>query len=431
MDEQPRPQHGEVTAPQVYGQSVPELMKPPGRTSYKIIRAMRVHPTIAMARALSVAPILAATWSVEPTDDAPEGAEELITDTFIPVRELLLESAMYGGIDFGWAPFEKVFGIDRDGREVIIKLKPLLHDMTDILVDVQTGSFAGFKQTTVRGPIVLPLENALLVSFRVEGTQWHGAALMENAKLAYDSWIEANTSAGVYDKKIAGSHFVVYYPLGVSTDKTGKQVPNHELAKLMIAGLEGSGSIAVPNVVSAQLDDLNEQSAGGWRIEILEDRGGRQPTFVNRLSYLDKMFVRGFLLPERAVLEGQFGTKAEAGKHADMALTNMDLQHKYVTRMANWHAVDQTLALNYGEETRGSVKLVAAPLADDKQAMLKDIYTEIIKNPAGFAEEYDWVDTAAVREQLGIPSLEKPEDKEKATPDAPEKIPDEGYPEGT
>ena len=381
-----------ATAGNLFGQS-------PLPASFETYRRMRKHPTIALARALSIAPIVAADWSIEKRDDdVPDEWVDFIKEQLFPIREPLVQDALEGGTDFGHQPWEKVFAATDDGLIGLHKLKPLLHDITEILVDKGSGAFEGFKQKDV----TVPLENSLLIPFRVEGTDWHGQPLLENARNAWNDWHASNDGARKYDEKVAGSHFVVHYPRGESEDQLGNLFPNHVLAKQMLDSLEASGSIAVPADLAAHAKDLADAQPA-WRIEILSDSGARQGSFGERLDYLDAQMARAMLIPERSVLQGQHGTQAEAGEHIDLALTHADLQHRHVTRLTNWHVVDQLLSINYGPSARGTVFLIAAPIRDAKLTFLREVYTAFLANPSGFLEEFGLIDTEALKALLGIP----------------------------
>jgi hypothetical protein len=398
---------GEKTNAQViiaaHGDVLGGALLPASNATY---RKMRKHPTIALARALSIAPIVAADWSVEKRDDdTPDGWVDFISNQLLPIREPLVDSAMEGGTDFGWQPWEKVFDTDSDGLIVLRKLKPLLQDITEILVDRVTGAFEGFRQREAGGfgqAVTLPLENSLLIPFRVEGTDWYGEPLLENARNAWNDWHASNKGARKYDEKVAGSHFVVYYPLGQTEDGTGTLVDNCTLARRILDSLEASGSIAMPATVAAHVEDLAGDNPA-WRIEILADGSARQYSFGARLDYLDAQMARAMLIPERSVLQGQHGTQAEAGEHIDLALTHADLTHRHITRMVNWHVVDQLLSINYGQDARGAVRLVAAPIRDAKLSFLREVYVAFLANPSGFLEEYGLVDSEALKGALGIP----------------------------
>jgi len=367
--------------------------------SYDTYRKMRKHPTIALARALSIAPIVAAEWSVEADKDVPDGIVDFLQEQLVTIREPLMETALLGGIDFGHQGFEKVFAFV-GGMIALRKLKPLLQDLTEILV-TKTGTFDGLKQKTV----TLPVESCLLIPFRVEGTDWYGTPLLENARETWGDWQDANKGAARYDRKVAGAHWVVRYPNGKSRDAVGSERDNSEIAEEILRTLEASGSIALVDEVQSFVDSMGAAKSQ-WQIELLEDHGGRQPTFVDRLKYLDSLLARAILIPERSVLEGQYGTKAEAGEQIDLALTQADLMHRHITRLVNWHAVDQLLALNWGDGMRGKARLVAAPIRDAKLQYVKEVYTAFLADPNGFLDESGQIDTDAIKDLLGIPKAD-------------------------
>lgn len=397
----------EITGTQLVASSGSNELSKSLPKSYATYRTMRTDPTLAMARALSAAPVIAGEWSVEADDDVDKERVSFVQSQLMPLRELIVEPAMLGGIDFGWQGFEKVFAYsEKEGRIIIRKVKPLLHDLTKILIDKDTGVFAGFSQVTPDGrDVLLPLDNSLLISFRVEGTQWHGQSLMENARDTYTRWNETNDVAARYDRKVAGANYVIHYPLGTSKDADGNLTDNAELAKALLAALEGTGNIIIPNVMSAHIENLNKEALDkfGWKIELLSDGVPKQYAFVPRLRFLDIQKVRALLFPERAILEGQFGTKAEAAEHGDVALTQMEITGRLITRYVNWYLVDQLLAVNFGNDARGTVRLVSAPLSDVDRQYQKDVYDKILTNQAGFLGEYQNIDTDALKDGLKIP----------------------------
>ena len=114
-----------------------------------------------------------------------------------------------------------------------------------------------------------------------------------------------------------------------------------------------------------------------WHVELLEDGGAKQTAFIDRLKYLDTLKVRGLLLPERAILEGQFGTKAEAGEHGDMMVTNMEMIDKAIVSVVNEQIVNQLVALNFGPEMVGKIRLVALPLIDSQIDFLRELYKKV------------------------------------------------------
>jgi hypothetical protein len=347
-----------------------------------------------------VAPVLAAPWSVEAEIGAPDGAQGFISEVMTPFRLHILRTAFYGNIDYGWQSYEKIFSFRKsDGRIVLRKLKPLLQDLTDILVEEKNGAFKGLQQDP---DVTLRLQESFLVALDVEGTDWYGQPLMENVRASHDEWNSVNESAGRYDKKLAGSHWVVHYPLGVG-ELNGATVDNYEIAKSIIANLEASGAIAIPRRLEDTVDDLNKDSPDAWKIEILSDSTSQQSSYVDRMAYLDALKVRGLGLPERSVLEGQSGTKAEAEAHANFAITNMELRHQMCVQAVNWHIVNQLLRLNYGREAENKVYIQPAPITDNALEYLRSLYLKFIEKEQGFFTEFAEVDREALKDRLGVP----------------------------
>lgn len=367
-------------------------------TFYKDIRDLRKDPTIALARMLVTAPVLASQWSIESEENAPEGAQDFIAEVMQPFRTHILRTGYYGCLDFGWQPYEKVFEIDSQGRFILKKLKPLLQDITDILIDPANGALVGIKQDELK----MPIEECLVFYFNVEGTNWYGESTLWNAKATQDKWNKVDTAATRYDTKIAGSHWVIHYPIGSSL-VDGVETDNFTVAKNILAQLEASGSIVVPRKITDIVDDLNKDAPDAWVIELKGDEGKGATPFVERMKYLDALKVRSLGLPERAVLEGQFGTKAEAEAHADFAITNIELNHLMLVQLVNWHLVNQLLVMNYGASAVNTVYIQPTPLTDLALSYLKTVYDRVLADPTGFMNELATMDLEALKDKLGIP----------------------------
>ncbi len=377
--------------------------------TYDTIRTIIKQPTVALARALIAAPVVAAQWRYETDDEVQDDRLRFIQDQLDPIREIIVQQAMDARIDYGWIGFEKIFETrpweDRE-RIMIKRLKPLLHDLTYIDVREDTGAFAGFSQVAyakMATTVELELPYCLLMSFGVEGTNWYGRGLVENVRRIYNSWEDSNEGAERYDLKMAGNHWIVHYPTGTSL-VDGVETDNKTVATTVANALEASGTVVVPRKVAAQITDLNQQQKdiAQWEIE-LKEHSGQSSDFIERMSYCDKLLVRGLLSPERSILEGQFGTKAEAGVHTSLALTQRELEHRAIVRFINWYLVDQLLALNFGEEARGTVRVVAAPLSDERAEFFRAVYLAAMGHPTESPAAVDALDMDGLMDSLELP----------------------------
>lgn len=372
---------------------------------YRKVRAMRLDPTIALGRLIAIAPLMLSEWSVEKKDDAPDGAQDLISEIFLPLRSHIIQTGYYGRMDFGWQGYEKVIDYV-DGADRLIKLKPLLPDTTDILIETATGAFAGFAYCDIwKNQYSLDSAKCLLLNQNVEGANLYGQGFMACAEMPYDKWLQVEDAANRYDRKMAGAHWVIGYPLG-NSEINGKTVDNFDVARHIGEALKASSTTVIPTTLSARIDSLNENSQTGeelWYIKLLADSGG-QTTFIERQKYFDALKVRALGLPERSVLEGQFGTKAESEIHGDWAIMGAMVSHSDILQTVNWHAVNQVLNLNYGPDAENTVYLKPTPLMDADKEFLQDLYKTILASSIG-AAEIPTIDLEAYKQKLGIPIL--------------------------
>jgi len=367
------------------------------RGTYAQLRAVRKDPTVSLARGLLVSCIQAGSWNIEADEDVRDDVREFI-EHILPLRDKFLYNCItFGRVDYGWIGFEKIFNLDGD-RIVIKELKPLLHDITTILVTEQ-GRFNGYRQNPLTGSSFdVEVEKCLHVAFDVEAGNLYGYPLLENVRLIEDMWNESNDGAKRYDKKLAGSHWVIKYPPGTGT-VDGESKDNGEIAALLLAALESSGSVSIPTTTATVLQELiNAEVANlyAWQVDFLEDSGHKQTDFIDRLKYLDTLKVRGLLLPERAILEGQFGTRAESAVQGDWAILNMEAIDKAMASMFNEQVINQLVELNFGIETVGKIRLVALPLVDTQIEFIRKIY-EKANDPA--------LDVTVLRDKLDLPGL--------------------------
>ncbi len=343
------------------------------------LRVVKNDPTVSLARRLLVSAVQAGSWNIEGEEDVPEEMIEFMEHVLKLRDGYIYNSIAFGQVDYGWMGFEKIFKVDENSRIIIDSLKPLLHDITTILVTEQ-GKFNGYRQRPLTGMAVdVKVQKCLHTQFAVEAGNLYGVPLLEAIRATSDSWFECNAGAKRYDNKVAGSHWVIYYPPGTSVID-GVSTDNGEVAGLVLAAMQSSGSVAVPTTSVTVLQEiLNKPIADlyAWRVELVDDKAGKQSSFADRLNYLDKQKVRGLGLPERAILEGSFGTKAEAGEHGNWALLNLEATDKNLVVMFNEQVIDQLVELNFGSQWVDKIKLIALPLVDTQVEFLRKLYLDI------------------------------------------------------
>lgn len=355
------------------------------RGTYRTYRKMRADPTIALARAVVMGPIVASSWSFEADDGVPEPRLAFIRDQVEPHRRAFVRQALAGMIDFGWQGWEKVYAIEAAAgdtpRLVLRTLKPLLHDITRIEVDKDTGAFRGFKQEDV----TVPPASTVLITHEQEGDNYYGRARLENVRKPWWWWEVENEAATEYGRKIAGVKIIIHYPPGTSVNKDGVEEPNYRIARRLANSIVANSAVCVPNEYNSHADDraADKPEKRRWIVDLLEDKGGRQPDFANRLRYLDALKFRGLHRSERVAMEGQYGTKAESGEHAAIGATDGELLSEAIAAAFNAQVIDPTLALNFGPEAVGTVRVTPSPLEDNKAAVALDLIREWAKSPDG------------------------------------------------
>lgn len=392
---------------------------------------MKLDPTIALLRQLFIAPILVAGWSVDADDDAPDEMVDFVQDELLKVRVELLRVAGLGCLDWGWAPFEKVFRKRDDGRYGIKKLKPLLQSMTEIEIDMDTGAFVGLRQ----GDKLLTREESLLFYFDVEGTNWYGNAPMRALEKPFAQSEKINVQSDKFNNRIAASHWVIFYPPG-TTVVDGQDMDNYDLATSIMQKLLATGSAVLPATVKTFMDSLDDAATGSsdayeWKIELLSagDTSGGS-TYIEQQKYYNTLKARGIGFPERSVFEGQHGTKAEAGEHGDQASMGLGLRLNELTGIVTKHLVRQLLEANWGPKSRDMVKLKSNPLRDAEKEFLLGIYDKLIGNVDVLLQEYDNMDLMQLREKIGLPMKDEAEqdnllDREDDKDDDPLPTPDD------
>ena len=393
---------------------------PPG--TYETYRKMRNHPTIALARIISTVPIRVAAWSIEAKDEVPEDRIDFIRDQVDSFWPGLIKNIPYS-LDYGFQSFEKVWDI-YDGKFVYRKLKPLLPDYTEVRVDKDTGEFAGLKQHDVElGP-----EKVFWFTYDGEADGFYGRARHENVRTnAWQPWLDTADQMAQYGAKTAGVIPIVEYPVGMSKDASGAETSNFDLAKKVINSLCSAKGIAMPNAFKTYAEDLAAKGISlkdmqAWTITFLETKGQHGTDFVNMLKYYDSLLMRGWLVPERAAIEGTFGTKAEAETHGDLAMSVAMLLYEDILRSVNWYLINPLLRYNFGQEAENSIFLSRSGMSPDEKTYLRDLLGKTLTNPANIDLMIKWLDIDAMLDAIGLPKSEEiiNTDEDRVTPDTTE-----------
>lgn len=374
--------------------------------TYATYELISGHPTASFVIAAAHAAILSAGWSTEADERATPEMTKAVADAFNPHRTTLL-GELLRATEFGKRAIEMVWQ-EAGGYLTIDKFKSLNPDdaFTTIEVSPDTGCYAGLRQ----GRIFIPAVNTLLYSYgKRHEHDYHGRSRHENIReLAWWPWLQTLESGNRLDQKISGIIPIVHYPSGDGEDANGSPVSNYSLSLGVIANIGRGRGVSLPNLTGAADDpraaaELAKKSL--WDVDFY-DAGNiatAQSGIIEKLRYLDSLIVRGWLMPERAIIEGQFGTKAEAESHGDVAIQIAELLYGNIVACINRHAVRRFLALNFGEQCRDWVRLVPTALADDQKAFFRQLYNNLLANPSVGDLVIAMTDTDAVMDEAGVP----------------------------
>lgn len=381
------------------------------RLNWFAYRKLLRDPTVALARCIMVAPMTLAKISVAFEANAPRDAEDLVEKEILTKKETVLKYGLEGCIDFGWIAFENCYRYDDATRRVrLAKMKPLLHQITYLRANPYTGDFAGIMQDNIITGyrIYLPKTKVQLFNIDQYGSDWYGNSILDNALRPAQSWDTVEKLSIDYMRKIAGAHWLIWYPVGFTTIN-GVDVDNSVTANEILKQLEANGAIAMPQDIEQYRNVIDSGTDKLWKIENVSDSGATSAAYLEILRYYDVQKVRAMMLPERMILEGEFGTKAEAVAHAEAAVAAMEMRLRGIIRQWNEQTVFQLLSLNYGRAYAECARLECAPITKDDSEFLKQIFSNLMQNPElGYAVAQG-IDCDQIAKQLAIPQSENQE----------------------
>ena len=375
---------------------------------YETYRLMNRDPTLALARAMAKLPIQGASHSFEADDDVPDNVVELVQKTVDTLWVDIVDTLLWA-LEYGWKSGELIWENRPEGL-VPVRLKPLRVDDTVILVDAQHGSYLGVRQ----GKADLRFGKSLYYANEVEDQDYYGVSRHENVrKLVWGPWQDLMKRLHTYFEKGAGVIPIVRYPLGVGKDQTGANGDNQKRAIEIIRQLSSAKGICHPTEISQTMLDAAIRGGGkladlsAWAVEFLEAKAGHGAEFGDAARYYDSLKMRGWLVPERAGIEGQNGTKAEAEAHGDVGVGVAEQTHAGICRATNRQVIDPILIYNFGPQMKGKVRIVPAPLVDDSKTLVREIVKQLLTNPAALEAASQIADVDGMLDMTGVPKGEQ------------------------
>ncbi len=389
---------------------IPGFREPEKKQDYKLYREISSHPTVALVMEIVKSPIISNEWAWHVKDGTPDEWLQTVKEMLDGMRHQAINDGLRG-LEFGWAGFEKVWK-EEDGSLVLQRLKPLIPEHTEILVD-RGGNFRGLKNGVAgRDTIELFDSKAWLYTHNAEFGNLYGRSRHENIRNDYDRSLQIADRLAQYLKKIAGLVVQLHYPDGTSKDVAGADRPNDFIAQQILDAVSQGKSVRLPNLFASMADQepLKAAELAGksqWVLSALDIGGSDHSTgLLAALEYIDKRLVRGWLRPERSAIEGQHGTMAEASAHTDTGMTDSELVDQDFASQFNRGVVDDVLAMNFGEQARGAVFAVPSPITDGTAANKMSLLKQMLSDKATSASVAGKIDVDEILKDLDIPMVQ-------------------------
>jgi hypothetical protein len=372
--------------------------------TYQTYRQISAHPTNALVRGIVAAPIVANTWRFKKCrQGVPDEWLEFAQQVLLPLRQGLVRDALRA-LEFGWMGFEKIWQI-QNGRRVLRRLKPLLWDCTDILVDDHGNPGGLLNRPPGKPPVVLAGGKYFLYTYDGEAANPYGRSRHENIRQAWSESEQIRQRLAQYMKKVSGIVVQLHYPEGTSRDAAGAERPNQWLGQQVLDAVSSGRSVMFPNGFASANDPRMAYELAGkspWQLSTLEAQGAdHAPGMKIVLEYYDALIFRGWLRPERAGLESRHGSKADAQTHTDTGTLDCELIDRDIADAVTRDVVDDLLVLNFGQRARGAVAIDPSPIETDSLGILRDILTALLARGSG--EVTSKIDAAALLDQLAVP----------------------------
>lgn len=375
----------------------------------EVWREMRKNPTIALARMVATAPLRKMKFGINSKKGIDQARQDLIKDAIEDIRVPLIRNMLYG-VEYGHKPFEIVWSM-KEGWFVFKKIKPLAVDKTNPIIDKATGQFMGIEQ---EGVMLDPLYS-FWYTHEQEDDDYNGTSRYQNVEQVFMTWEEVMKKMLQYLGKVSPIVPLIQFPVGRSKDRSGRTVENYKLAEALMRKLEDGAGIIMPNgfvEYARQLLDkgVSPEYLKAWSIEFLQGGAGHGGEYIEIMRHLESLMARGMYVPERAISEGQYGTKAEAGIHADLMFYMMEDLASEIARYINWYLVDKLLLVNYGPGQEGTVWVEPEAIVDEEKEIIKGINAEIFKDKTMYER---WLDVDMMLEKGGLPKTKETVDLEK------------------
>ena len=359
-------------------------------------KKMRYHPMIAMGLNFTTLGLTEVPRTVVCSDEEVG----VITDRMLDRiwKQLLrdaFECLIYGfkPMEIRYEPGALRYKLTPDDTEektftgiLLRQPKALDPEYIRILVE-EDGSLRGFKQDYSTQPVLVEDRKCLIFINNLESGNYYGTSALE---MVYSSWYISSINMQFHtrwlERKGTGL-FVGRYPVG----KDDQGVDNSETMNDILDAIMEGTTVALPS-------GADEHGNPFWDIFLL-DSTDKTDSFIGFHEYLDKMILRGLIIPERALTQGEIGARASVEAFADTFTDRrqdiLNVAVDYISR----YLVKNFVELNFGSGIEISV---SAGRIDDKSKQNAYTLIEKLVEQGRVELDHKWL-----VEKTGIPITEK------------------------
>jgi hypothetical protein len=218
-----------------------------------------------------------------------------------------------------------------------------------------------------------------------------GVPRLAAAYMAVLRFVRSHENSDRLEQKASGRQFLMLVANGKTTKVVNgvtqetDQYSDTELQKFVDAGAKGDSMQASMFAFTLQAIKDKPELAKIPKMEIKPiDWGDSGPAIIAtiaRRAELAVEIVRAYHRPEREAMEGQHGTKAEAGAHGQVGITDSELVGAQLYGQFNAQVFNRYLTTNYGPTAIDSMYWQMAPLADPQQTFKEDVIKAMLASP--------------------------------------------------
>lgn len=377
-------------------------------------KRIRVHPIVHLGLSFIKIGLPDVPFIVEgPDEDIKRTIEAVYKKIWARMIKDSLES-----LDFGFKTMENLYKVgtikykDEDDNEqefsghLLKQPKSLDPETIDLIVD-DLGNFTGFKQD---GNIDITVKDkkALVIVNRWESGNYYGISDLE---YVYTPWYDANInrqfSMRWLERKGTGI-FKGTYPSGKDVE-TGKD--NSDIMLELLDSIMEGTAVALPS-------DTDNEGNVKWDITIL-DSDDKTDSFIEKAKYLDDTMLRGLVIPEKALTQGEVGARSSIESfQAFFIQRKQDLLDNQIFWI-NEYSLKPFIEINWGGDIVDEYMIKAGKIDDNSVIVANQLIQKLIEK-GSIKPERQWL-----IDKTGIPLEEEEEIIEEEIPEEDEDIIDE------